>query len=215
MLHVTFIDEAQHLAKTASGRKLQDQMDCLKFLAQQSQTLMVLIGTYELQSLRNLSGQLSRRSLHLHFPRYGTGAEELKAFRSIIYNLQLHLPLVKPPNLIKHWEYLYTRSLGCTGILKDWLLRTLAATLAENSQTISLKQLQKYALSASQCEQIAMEVIEGERYFADEDESSRRLMGLLGLRPTAAGSVSPQPAVDQPPRRVGRRTPRRDKIGGA
>jgi hypothetical protein len=85
------IDEAQHIAKVASARRLQDQVDGLKFLAQQSRTLMVLIGTYELQSLRNLSGQLSRRSRHLHFSRYGTSAEDLKVFRSIIYNLQLHL----------------------------------------------------------------------------------------------------------------------------
>src|SRR5262249_32687913 len=34
------IDEAQHIAKAASGRRLQDQVDCLKFLAQQSRTLI-------------------------------------------------------------------------------------------------------------------------------------------------------------------------------
>jgi hypothetical protein len=212
MLCITYIDEAQHLAKIGSGRKLQDQMDCLKFLAQQSETLVVLIGTYELQALRNLSGQLSRRSLHLHFARYGTGSEELKIFRSIIYSLQLHLPLAKPPNLIKHWEYLYARSLGCTGILKDWLIRSLAATLAENSQTITLKRLQEYALSAAQCEQIALEMIEGERYFADEDESSRRLMGLLGLQQEAVARDS-QPTTGKAPQRVGERKPQRDKIG--
>ena len=100
---------------------------------------MVLIGTYELQSLRNLSGQLSRRSRHLHFSRYGTSGEDLKVFRSIIYNLQLHLPVARTPNLIKHWEYLYARSIGCTGILKDWLVRCLAAAIADKSQTITLK----------------------------------------------------------------------------
>ena len=207
------IDEAQHIAKVASGRRLQDQVDCLKFLAQQSRTLMVLIGTYELQSLRNLSGQLSRRSRHLHFSRYGTSAEDLKVFRSIIYNLQLHLPVMRPPNLIKHWEYLYARSIGCTGILKDWLVRCLAAAIVDKSQTITLKRLQEYALPASQCERIATEAIEGERYFTDEEESSRRLMGLLGLNAGTGATVSQQPEPTTITPRVIERKPRRDKIG--
>lgn len=207
------IDEAQHLAKTASGRGLQDQMDCLKFLSQQSQTLMVLIGTYELQALRNLSGQLARRSLHLHFPRYGVSAGDLKAFRNIIYNLQLHLPLNKAPNLLRHWEYLYTRSLGCTGILKDWLTRTLAATLAEDNQTISLKSLQDYALSIPQCEQIAREFIEGERYFAEEPEADKRLAGLIGLEQAAIDESAAVAETDRARRSVGGRKPKRDKVG--
>ncbi len=32
--------------------------------------LHCLLGTYELLTFRNLSGQLSRRSIHIHFPRY-------------------------------------------------------------------------------------------------------------------------------------------------
>jgi hypothetical protein len=169
------IDEAQHIAKVASGRRLQDQVDCLKFLAQQSRTLMVLIGTYELQSLRNLSGQLSRRSRHLHFSRYGTSGEDLKVFRSIIYNLQLHLPVAK-------------------------------------SQTITLKRLEEYALPASQCERIATEAIEGERYFTEEEESSRRLIGLLGLNAGAEANVSPQTETTAISPRLIERKPRRDKI---
>jgi len=163
-------------------------------------------------TLRNLSGQLSRRSRHLHFSRYGTSGEDLKVFRSIIYNLQLHLPVARTPNLIKHWEYLYARSIGCTGILKDWLVRCLAAAIADKSQTITLKRLEEYALPASQCERIATEAIEGERYFTDEEESSRRLMGLLGLNAGAEANVSTQPETAAITPRVIERKPRRDKI---
>jgi hypothetical protein len=92
------------------------------------------------------------------------------------------------------------------------LIRSLAATLAEKSQTITLKRLQEYALSAAQCEQIALEMIEGERYFADEDESSRRLIGLLGLQQEAVTRDS-QPTTGKAPQRVGERKPQRDKIG--
>ena len=43
-----FIDEAQHLAKMKSGRKLQDQLDSIKSLASLTNTVHVLFGTYEL-----------------------------------------------------------------------------------------------------------------------------------------------------------------------
>jgi hypothetical protein len=52
------IDEAQHMAKMAAGRRLQDQLDCLKSLASLTRTIHVLIGTYELLAFRNLSAPL-------------------------------------------------------------------------------------------------------------------------------------------------------------
>ena len=56
------MDEAQHLKKFASGRRLLDQMDILKSLASLTDTIHVLIGTYELLGLADLSAQLNRRS---------------------------------------------------------------------------------------------------------------------------------------------------------
>jgi GTPase SAR1 family protein len=50
-----FIDEAQHLARMSSGRRLSDQLDVLKSIASRTQTIHVLIGTYELLAFRNLS----------------------------------------------------------------------------------------------------------------------------------------------------------------
>ena len=42
------IDEAQHLAKMGSGRRLADQLDVIKSLANRTKTVQVLFGTYEL-----------------------------------------------------------------------------------------------------------------------------------------------------------------------
>jgi len=49
------IDEAQHLARMSSGRRLSDQLDVIKSLANRTNTVHVLIGTYELLAFRNLS----------------------------------------------------------------------------------------------------------------------------------------------------------------
>jgi hypothetical protein len=48
----------------------QDQLDSIKSLASSTEIPIVLIGTYELLALRNLSAQLSRRSVDVHFRRY-------------------------------------------------------------------------------------------------------------------------------------------------
>jgi len=86
------IDEAQHLAKMSSGRKLQDQLDSIKSLANMTKIPVVLIGTYELLSFRNLSAQLSRRSVDVHFRRYRADrSEELKAFKNVLWSFQNHL----------------------------------------------------------------------------------------------------------------------------
>ena len=64
-----FIDEAHHLGKVSGGRKFQDHLDVIKSLANTAETMHVLVGTYELQLLLNLSDQLSRRSRTFHFER--------------------------------------------------------------------------------------------------------------------------------------------------
>ena len=92
------------------------------------------------------------------------------------------------------------------------MLVCLAASIADKSQTITLKRLEEYALPASQRERIATEAIEGERYFTDEEESGRRLIGLLGLNSGAEANVSPQAETAAITPRVIERKPRRDKI---
>jgi hypothetical protein len=144
MLHVTLVDEAQHLAKLSSGRKLQDQLDCLKSLAVRTNTVHVLSGTYELLILRGLSGQLSRRTRQIHFARYQSdSAEDQRDFKNVLWNFQIRMPLKSEPDLMSHWEFCYERSLGCIGLLKDWLTRTLAMGLSEKKPHITIKHLEK------------------------------------------------------------------------
>jgi hypothetical protein len=100
------IDKAQHLAKIASGRRLLDQLDVIKSMANQSQTVHVLYGTYDLLAFRNLNGQLSRRSVDVHFPRYRTeSAADRKAFMSVLNSFAQQLPLPDAPDLARDWEF--------------------------------------------------------------------------------------------------------------
>ena len=221
------VDEAQHLTKLASGRRLLDQMDTLKSLAALTGTVHVLIGTYELLGLAHLSAQLSRRSVEIHFGRYrAEQAEDVLAFKSVLLTLQRQLPLAAEPDLVGRADYLYEHSVGCVGVLKQWLHRALAAALEEGQATLSARQLERHAAPGRKLLSLARELQEGEGALAGDDRARDEVRRLLGLpaTPTPAGATGPDPAAQ--PRtadvrarrrvgRVGQRQPVRDPVGEA
>lgn len=216
---VFFIDEAQHMGKMASGHKLQDQLDCLKSLANMTGILHGLLGTYELLTFRNLSGQLSRRSVDIHFRRYRVDREEdVQAFKSVLLTFQRQMPLEEPPDLVTHWMYCYERTLGCVGILKNWLTRALKDALAEEASTVTIKHLERRAWSVAQCQRMLNEIQEGEKQLLETEADRNQLRKALGLevdenQVSQMSSLS-QPEVGKSPRRqVGKRKPKRDRIG--
>jgi energy-coupling factor transporter ATP-binding protein EcfA2 len=188
-----FIDEAQHLAKMKSGRKLQDQLDSIKSLASLANTVHVLVGTYELLPFRNLSAQLSRRSIDIHFPRY--------------------------PDLLPHLEYCYERSIGCVGLVKDWLTRALALAMNQNANAVNVRTLEKTAWSLDQSERMARETVDGESDVSEKEEKRDRLRHLLRLGTTSSAAAPAAARVNPPARhvrqRVGQRKPVRDLVGVA
>lgn len=215
------IDEAQHLAKMASGRRLLDQLDVIKSIANRTRTIHVLYGTYDLLTFRNLNGQLSRRSMDVHFARYcAESAEDRQVFVGILRSFAQQLPLPETPDLAKDWEFLFERSVGCVGVLKQWLVRSLSAALRRGDATLTLQTLESHALSLSQVDTILSETSEGEMRLMDTNEAISRLRKRLGLssRRTdgriADAAKQPTPA---PPlhtiRRPGQRRPVRDPIG--
>jgi hypothetical protein len=115
----------------------------------------VLVGTYDLLSFTRLNGQTSRRGLPIHFPRYQLQREEdCTEFQAALLALLKKVPLHTDTEtlVVKHWLYFYERCIGCVGVLKDWLLRAVSATVDEGSDTLTLERVQEHALSISQCE---------------------------------------------------------------
>lgn len=213
------IDEAQHLAKMASGRRLLDQLDVIKSLASQTRTVHVLFGTYDLLAFRNLNGQLSRRSIDIHFPRYRAEVtQERQAFVNVVRSFARQLPLPVQPDLVSDWEFLYERSMGCVGVLKQWMMRSLSAALRTGESTLTRQNLESHALSVSQVEKILSEASEGELRLKDSDDARSLLREKLGLAPpgnrcpvnAARRAESLRPRAS---RRPGERRPVRDAIG--
>jgi energy-coupling factor transporter ATP-binding protein EcfA2 len=207
------IDDAHHLQSVASGRRLRDQMDAIKCLAERSDTVHVLIGTYELMNLTNLSDQLSRRSRHIPFGRYRVDCEQdVHDFKAVLKTLQQHLPVPEEPNLVGQWEYFYEHSAGCVGILKIWLRDALAEALEKEQKTLTRTCLSRNAMAPDRLMTVVREIIEGERKLEEQAGQRSQIRAALGLDrdpPPTEGSV-PAPKRS----RVGERKPVRDPIGG-
>jgi len=228
------LDEAQHLMQVASGVKLLDQLDWIKSMTNMTGVVHVLVGTYDLLNFRNLSGQAARRGHDIHFPRYQFQHEaDCKAFQGAFLQLLHHQPLQADRQaLLNHWYYFYERSIGCVGVLKDWLVRAVAAALREDDRHLSLARLQAHALSNAQCESMAADAHAAEQKLHYTESSREHLWSLLGMSGLALQPSAPHDAVSSPPisppelaagpvheppkrGRVGERAPERDRVGDA
>jgi hypothetical protein len=214
--YAMLIDEAEHIAKAARGSKLLDQLDHLKSLAIMSQVVHVLVGTYDLMVFRNLSAQLSRRSVDVHFARYrATNEAEVRAFKSVLWSFQRNLPLEEEPDLLQYWKYCYERTIGCAGILKDWLTRALAQALEQGEKTISRALLEHHALSVDRCSQMVTEAVAGETALTEDEQAAYRLRVRLGLETGPAENHEQGRQTNPSSRRgsqVGQRKPTRDPV---
>jgi len=231
-VRAVIIDEAQHLMQVASGAKLLDQLDWSKSMTNMTGVVHVLVGTYDLLNFRNLSGQAARRGYDIHFPRYQFQHDaDRTAFQGVLLHLLHHQPLqADVQELLNHWYYFYERSIGCVGVLKDWLVRAVAAALHEDDRHLSLARVQAHALSNAQCESMAADAHAAEQKLHYTESSREHLWSLLGMsglgsQPGASsGMISSTlaaplgPAARPAPskrRRVGERAPARDRVGDA
>jgi Cdc6-like AAA superfamily ATPase len=203
------VDEAQHLKKIAGGRRLLDQMDVLKSLASLTGTIHVLVGTYELLGLADLSAQLNRRSYDIHFPRYRPDdAQDMLAFQSVLLTFQRHLPLSREPDLVGRIEYFYEQSVGCVGVLKNWLTRALRVALEDQAETLTSHHLEACAEPVRKLLRLAREIKEGEETLQERATQRDELRLLLSM-PTQ--SALPLPAKSKG--RAVERKPHRDPVG--
>jgi hypothetical protein len=107
---------------------------------------------------------------------------------------------------MQHWFYFYERSLGCVGILKDWLTRAVAAALHDGDDTLTLERVAEHALTLSQCERMALDAIEGEQKLGYAESRREHLWRLLqagmdstGVPTSVASTVADAPSQSTTP----------------
>src|SRR5258708_7088133 len=185
------IDEAQHLMQADAAQKPSIQLDWLKSLTNRSNLLYILIGNYSLYDFCHLNGQIARRMRDEHFSRYHLNRqEEAEEFTSALKKLLEQVPLqVNIPEMLTHWKWFGEWSIGCVGILSDWVVETAATLCRAGESVLTLEALTKHALKPAQRLRLETEARTGEFKIAEaKAKSEEDLQQLLG-RPSMVPGV--------------------------
>ena len=96
-------------------------------------------------------------------------------------------------------------------------MRAVITTVRSGGIALTRRVLEKAALSASQCEKILAEALEGELRLAEKGDVQQRLRRLLNLDialpPVARDENGPIAAPRNNRRKPGMRDPKRDPVG--
>jgi hypothetical protein len=210
-----WFDEGQHLIKVSGARGLLDQLDVIKSLANRAEVTPVLFGTYEMNALLGLSPQLDRRIRRIHIPRYkASQPDDVLEFQRVLLGFQKYLPFPVEPRLVEDWAYFFEGSLGCIGILKDWLCQASGIAFERGEPTLTRELCEAWMQDRDVLVDMLHQVAMGETQF-EKKHSQIELRMLLGL---PYDDVEPQLSSSQTttsPRRrkPGIRNPIRDQVG--
>ena len=155
------LDEAQVIVNSSATR-LTHQLDVIKSVAADTGVPHILFGTYGLLEVRNLDGQVARRSTDIHFRRYSNAGEDYQQFVNTVGSLALAMPFEVPPDLMDFIDLLHEKSAGCIGLLKSWLIRAYSHALRRGARTVTLEDLEGTALSEDKLAVIFDEIFNGE-----------------------------------------------------
>lgn len=221
------VDEAQHLMQSNAARRPGAQLDWLKSLANRTNALYVLVGNFSLYDFCHLNGQAARRMRDEHFARYPlTQKEERDNFIGALNTLLLQVPIqVDIPEMLKHWQWFGEWSIGCVGILSDWIIETVSSLCRAGKTTLTIDDLTKHALKPDQRFRLETEARTGEfKIEQAKAKSEQELLQLLS-KPNAslrgvsiqqsagnANGLQPSPLLPRRPSRSGR-APHRDPVG--
>ncbi len=146
----------------------------------------VLAGNFDLYDFCHLHGQAGRRMRDLYFPRYHfDNATECEEFVGALRSLLEQVPLtVDVPDLLTHWRWFGEWSLGCIGVLSDWLVETVDALCKRGETTLTIDALQKHALPPDLRARMEREARTGEFKMEQAKAQSEQELKLLLGNPT-------------------------------
>ncbi|GAC1343313.1 MAG: ATP-binding protein [Ktedonobacteraceae bacterium] len=244
-VRAVFVDEGHRLMQGDGTHSVDEQLEWLKSLSNRTHVLHVLAGPYALFGFRNTSGQLARRGRDIHFARYHMeNKEERTAFVAALKYLLERVPLACDLNAhLGRWRWFAEGSVGCIGVLKDWLVDAVAATLVQKGTSLTEDILTRTMPHPARRLSLEMEARAGEhKVVLHDSESAKQFQALLkksakaangkteltpgsmpgvpsadrtdeSAQPASATLPMPQVSLKPTQPRVGQRTPERDPVG--
>jgi DNA polymerase III delta prime subunit len=187
-VRAVFVDEGHRLMQGDGSHTVDEQLEWLKSLSNRTNVLHVLAGPYALFGFRNTSGQLARRGRDIHFQRYHVNdKEERKAFAGALQYLLERVPLTCDVNVfLKRWRWFAEGSVGCIGILRDWLVDAVTATLAQGGTSLTEEVLTQTMPHPARRVSLEMEARAGEHKVALHDSEGAKQFQALLKKPAKA-----------------------------
>jgi hypothetical protein len=213
-----FLDEAHHLLRLKTGHSVHNQLEHLKYIADETKTLHVLFGTYELIALMDLSSPLIRRREIIHFPRYiyspDNPKDSIEPFAEVVAEFARDLDDFSEVSLLEEVYYYYQGSVGCVGVLRDWLFRAYSRTRYDKNQKISKEILEATKLSPGDLYALLKDARDGEDYFAKRNSKKKEYYEALGFSiPESHSLIELDDIKKKPPRSPFKRKPHNDPVG--
>lgn len=208
----TLIDEAQSIGHCRSDERRMANLDVIKGLSNSGKTVYVLFGTYEARNMLRCNAQLARRVRLLDFSRYDDTEEDQAELLSVVEEICKEVGFRLQPALRKDWAYFYKNSLGCVGILAQWLARALNHAYRHKRLYVSKGDLDATRLSTQDLRTIASEI----KAFEDQHREESEFDALQFLKGETAEQAPDTPVEEKKPRggrRPGARNPFRDAVG--
>lgn len=220
-VQVIIIDEASAILFQKSGLDPVLQFNILKSLAIELRIPIILVGAYDLLGILDGSGQLVRRSDVVHLPRYVANGEtrgkpDAQHFTNILATFLGAIDLPKESALEQHVDYFMLKSVGCAGVLKDWLDRAICEALQTDKPMLSREILERSALPNSAVAKLTQEAIAGELRLAEVPDADLAALAGMSYTPSLSIADIPNPPVTSTKARRGRvglRGPSRDLVG--
>jgi len=198
------VDEAGHVASVAHARRYRQQLDVMKSIALDAGIRFVLAGPYELLDFRDASAQLGRRSRLVHIAPYGRVVpRERTAFDKLVRDMFGMIGLDLRTDV--DWPgIMHAGSLGCVGLLRDWLVEAEHAFHARHGEVTFEECIAEFRRSPGQLREIDAELREGmRRLAADAGDDVAPARPRARSRPVTPNGQTLKPGEAKPRRRYG------------
>ena len=198
-LRYLLVDEALAFVQAGRARGLRHQLDVLRNLADNGRISLVLISTPRILAGRDLSPELARRTTDIVFPRYVCAGDrrrsELRAFgRAVTTFFRMFPDEVAFRPTAGHVRHLHAGSLGCVGLLSQWIRRAVRHCLAREEPPLAWSHFERTVMPDAKR---AMLLEEFRRHEANVAAATARTFPhappdvLAPADPSASSDISP------------------------
>ena len=163
------IDEIQALCKVSKVNDAHDNLDVVKSLSDLIEVPVICFGTSTAYEMLYTNDQTSRRADTIHFQRYGMSGPDMDEFSSVVHHIQHSLNIPFHDDVLNDIEYVYAHTLGCVGLLMDWVKMSIALAIQNGHRSISKNVFREKALSPLQLKAISDRIKKVERLFAETE----------------------------------------------